>query len=117
MRNQIHKVVRKAFDALQDLTTLAEFSKKKTAFDFATGETVDTLSTTKVIKVLLLSTTRKGKEKNIVNLELLLKKADIVDISQYDTLKVDNLVYKISDEITDDGYLLNLNAVRGVPNG
>lgn len=83
-------------------------TKAVTDYDFNACD-VTSSTTTKTVKVIIFTETHPTT--GAIILKALTKSG--VDLGGYDTIKVDNVDYNITDTV-DDGFTINLNIVREV---
>lgn len=101
LRNKISKAVDKAFNAVGDIVQEGKLSSKSVSgYDFTSG-TVQSTSSTKVVEVIILS--QKKPTTDTFTIEAIMKSG--IDLSVYDTLTVDKMVYTIAD-YDDDGFVI-----------
>lgn len=104
---KINSAVNTAFASVGDLVILATLSSRKvTAYNFSSRGVVSTTST-KEVEVIIQSTQKPSGEGFTTT--ALMKSGP--DLSVYDTLKVNNLVYHIVD-YTDDNFVITAIIVR-----
>ena len=107
LKSKIKAAVNKAFSAVNDLVVVATLSTKNvSSYDFASRGVVATTGTASV-EVIIISTQKPSGDGFTTT--ALMKSG--VDLSVYDTLKVDNVSYNIVD-YTDDGFTISAIIVR-----
>lgn len=104
---KLHSAVDKAFAAVGDLVKTATLvDKTAISYDFSTS-TAKVASSNKTVSVIL-NTTNKGSGE-AVRTSIIMKSG--VDLSVYDTIKIDNVSYTISDH-SDNGFVIEANVVK-----
>jgi hypothetical protein len=109
LRTTVSNAVDKAFAAAGDLVQAGKLSSKKvTGYDFSGSGTVST-SSTKVVDVILTNT-KKPTSKSFETLAIM---KSGIDVSIYDTIKINNKKYNI-ESYADDDFVITLVLAREV---
>jgi len=96
-----------AFNAAGDLVKTGQLSTKTvTGYNFTNG-TVTSTSSSNSVGVII--TTKENPADGGLSLQAILKSGVVLD--SYDTIKIDNVTYNITDT-TDDGFTINLTIVK-----
>jgi len=114
--NLIKKNVASAFKNIGDLGLDMAFNQSVvTGFDFGSNAPVKT-STTKTIKGIVIKTEKLTSVSggNTITSTIIINSEEIDDISLYDTLTINSVVWNIISPITDNGYTIKLTATREV---
>jgi hypothetical protein len=105
--------LRKAFILIKDLAKDVTFSKKTIGdFDFALGEVSSETSTDTIVKAVIIKATKGDNRsvninefRNASRLEVMFKREDLGDVTNYDTVTIDSAVWKVGSPVKDDGYI------------
>jgi len=107
LKAKIIAAVNKAFAAVDDLAVVATLSTKSVSgYDFASRGVVASTGSNSV-EVIIQSTQKPAGDGFTTT--ALMKSG--VDLSVYDTLEVDGLIYNITD-YTDDGFVITAIIVK-----
>jgi len=108
-RNLVKKQVRAAFKLLGDLVVEVTLNQSDaTEYNFSDAEVVQSTTATTVVKGVILSTVRKGA---IIKAKLLLDSEDISDLTDYDSVSIDTVTWRI-ESYDDNGYAAEVSLVR-----
>jgi len=114
--NMIRGQVRKAFNAVGDLAQLVTLSHQANAgFDFATNAVKTPVTTTKVIKGVLVEKKRTSEDKlsSTIQTSFLFKAEDLNDPTIYDSITTaDSSIWKVVPPYQNDGFLITVNVTR-----
>jgi hypothetical protein len=112
-KSLIDKNLSLAFNLTKDLATdITLLKKTSTDYNFATGA-VDVLTTeTVTVKGIVIQTEKNSKERNTSKQQVMLKRADVGDITKYDTLQYDSKVWNIGEIPKNDGYIVLVDIYR-----
>lgn len=117
-RKLIDSNLRKAFVLLKDLSKNVTFNSKIVGeFDFETELPSSETITSKTIKAIIMNEDSskqdsKKEDRNIFKSEIMFKKQDLGDITNYDTVTIDNLIWSIGKSIKNDGHIVLLEIHR-----
>lgn len=107
LKAKLRAAVNKAFSAVGDLVVTATLSTKSvTGYDFS-GRTIISTEGSTTVDVILQST-QKPSGDGFTTVALMKSGPDL---SVYDTLSVDSIIYNIVD-YTDDGFVITAIVVR-----
>jgi hypothetical protein len=109
MRNTILKQVEIAFKLLGDLKTDITFeaNEESPSFDFNSGEVSVPDTVTLNLSAILLNV-KKEDESGAIWKKLILKNADLPDLSFYDKVTIGENVHSIHKPIQDNGYITTI---------
>jgi len=113
----IKSQVRRAFNIVGDLAKNVTFIQKSpTSFNFTTAEPAYTTPTSRVVKGILTTKTRRSSKdaRSITDYEILIVSDDITDTSIYDTVTIDGSTWKIIFPIRDDSFIKSIGIIREV---
>lgn len=112
-RSTVKSGVRRAFAAAKDLAkNITLVQKDATDFDFANNETVESATTSSTIKGILLNK-RRDKLGNTIQAELLLISDDVDDLTIYDRVTIDGIIWNLVPPYVDNEYTIRVNIARG----
>lgn len=103
--------VKLAFKLIKDLAKPATFVKKASTFNFETANTVST-QTQKVFLTVMVDGSKKSEDRNTFKKTLLVEYSAETDLSLYDHVIIDSVVWKIEGTPKTDGYLFYINVVK-----
>lgn len=117
LSRRVTTLVRKAFNLVGDIAKNVTLSQKTVeSFDFATGNNLPnpTVTTTSVVKAIILSKKRFDRKSgsHSITTEIMFKTEDIEDMSVYDTVTVDNVVWRLVPPYKNDGYVITMTIVK-----
>jgi len=104
------KLGMKALGDLKVTVTLTKVSV--TGFDFNDAEKVSDAPTVLEVEAVLLKARKESTKRNITTRQLMFDKADVGDISQYATVTIAGVVWKLGVPILDDGFTVMLEIVQ-----
>lgn len=112
-KNLIDKNLTLAFNLTKDLATDIVLSKKTSpSYNFSTAA-VDVVSTqTVTTKGVIIETEKNSKDRNSSKRQVMLKTAEVGDITKYDTLQYDSQTWNIGEIPKNDGYITLVNIYR-----
>ncbi len=109
----VNSNIKVAFNLLKDLAVTAVLNKKKPAtFDFATATITANTEDIVTTKIVIVSSDKSMEKSNSIVSEILLKTKETGDLSFYDTITIDNDVWKLGQKINSDGYITLLKIFR-----
>lgn len=107
--------VRQAFTLLKDLAKSVVLTKKNAAvFDFGTGEGTATTASTVTAKIVVTGEIKSKRGANVVEKVVMLKSAEIGDITFYDTVEFEGVTWKFGEPIRNEGPVLITSIYREV---
>lgn len=114
--NTIIKNVRKAFKLVGDLAVDVKLvASKPLEFDFNEVESITTSKTSSTLKGIVNDKRRtpitKYQEGSAIVSTILLKSEDVSNLTEYDALTIDGIVWNISS-FSDDSYVTTVTIVR-----
>lgn len=96
----------KAFKAMKDIALTATFVKKpNTSFDFGRAVTKSTTAETVEAKVVIIYSTKESKDRNVQQMQIMFKVADVGDLVLYETVTIDDIVWKIGRYVKTDRFI------------
>ena len=102
----------RAFNRLKDLAKLATVVKRENAaFDFG-SKNVTATTATLTFKAIIVESSKKSKERNSMETQIMFKKADVGDLTMFDTVTISGMTYKVGTAIKTDGYISLVNIHR-----
>jgi hypothetical protein len=112
-RSLVVNKVRKAFDLVKDLAIEVTLTQKDTTgFNFGTAENNMSTPVITVVKAVVVTSDKTSAEKGTITKEVLLKSEDVNDITLYDKITINGIVWSINFPHKDDGYVTTLNIYR-----
>ena len=112
LRSIVEKSLIKAFDALDDLSIDATLQNlKESSFDFGSREVFASGESEVAVRFVVVSS-KKNKSSTTVR-KILLRTAEVIDVSSYGKLLVDGSLWSIGPIIHDGEYVTLL----GISNG
>jgi len=104
--NLVDKNLTKAFSIIKDLAVTASFHKKSnTSFDFNRGVAKATDNGTVNIPVVIVDSTKGAKDRNTQQISIMFKMQDVGDLVLYETVTIDNVIWKIGKYIKSDRFI------------
>lgn len=108
-RSMVLKQVRNAFRLIGDLAINVTFlGARATEFDFGSSEAVISTSASKSIKAVKLETKREPSDGSTNTMSIMIIAADVGDLSDYDSVKIDGDTWNIVGHISND-YTINID--------
>jgi len=102
----VDKSLTKAFKAVKDLAVTATFVRKTSStFDFSKGQTKTTMGETIEAKVVIVDNTNGAKDRNVQQLQIMFKVADVGDLILYETVIIDGVSWKLGKYIKTDRFI------------
>jgi len=105
-RNIIDTQLNNAFNLAQDLKTDMTLNKRTGVdYDFASGDVTSQAETNISVQGIIIGSKKKDKKSNTTKRQLMLKRKDVGDITEYDTVSDAGGIWKIGKPIKDDGFI------------
>jgi hypothetical protein len=96
----------RAFNLVKDLAESASFSKKNgISFDFESRETINLTTDVVIAKVIVMDEKKNSKDRNTKEKQIMFKTQDVGDISLYNTVTLNNIIWKVGSAIKTDGFI------------
>ena len=109
--NLIDTQLNNAYVQLKDLATTVVFNNRDvTGFDFSSAEPTVEVDPGKRVKAVIL---KESKKDNVRTVQLLLKTADLPEISQFDTVDIKGETWAVGPVTHQRRYVTLLNVVLG----
>ena len=109
--NMIDTQLNKAYSQLKDLATTVVFNNRDvTGFDFSSAEPTVETDPGKTVEAVIL---KESKKDNVRTLQLLLKTAELPEISQFDTVDIKGETWAIGPIPFQRRYITLLTVVLG----
>jgi len=103
----------KAFNLVKDLAVLGTFNKKSgVSFDFTTGETTTASTTTITTKVVIIDLKKTSDKSNTVRKQILFKSRNLEDLTFYDTITINGVIWKLGEIIHSNNFTTLLNIFK-----
>lgn len=103
----------RAFNLIKDLAVIGVFTKKSgVSFDFTSGETVTTSTSTVTTKVVILDLKKTSDKSNTVRKQLLVKSKNLENLTFYDTVTINNVVWKLGEVIHSNTFTTLLDIFK-----
>ena len=118
-KSLVKRQLRGAFRASKDLLTSATLTKVAAAgFDFNTQAVSKGTPIVSTVSGLFKAKTRVAKsssdENNAISASLILNADDYPDMTEYDTVTINGIVWNAVPPMLNDGYLITIKLVRSV---
>lgn len=111
----IKKGLTTAFIKLESLAVEVTLTKKASlGFNFTSAATEETEEMPVVTKMIVTERAKRGKQTNTLTQKVLLKTADVGDVSTYDKLTVNSVQWNIGSTIVSNGYVTLLELSKEV---
>ena len=114
----IHSSINTAFRQLKDLAIDAVYVRRTGAeFSFETAEVSDGTLTNIPIKTVVLGTKKSGSPTaghRTSTRQIMLRKSEISDISNFDSVIIDNKTWKLETVVQDTGFVLLVGISREI---
>jgi len=102
----INSNLNKAFNLVKDLAVDATFTKRSDkSFNFATRTVKSSSGETITTKIIVLDSKKPSKDRNTVTQQIMLKTAELGDLSLYDSIMIGTTSWKLGKFIRDDGFI------------
>ncbi len=116
--NLIDSQLRRAFNLVKDLATVAVFKRVTSAnFDFNAAETQITTATPTTTKIVIFDGAKQPKGASRIVKNILVKAKEVGDVSAYDTVTFDGKDWSVINTIKGTGFIFVLEIAREAPNG
>lgn len=107
----VNRGLRLLFLQLKDLAVVGTFTKKSGDFDFS-ALTVSNVETNVEAKVVVMSGKGSKDSRDVKSKRILFTKSDVGELSLYDSVTIDNVVWKIGDIDSDGGRVVMVKIHR-----
>jgi hypothetical protein len=112
-RNLVKNKVRQAFNKVGDLAFDAVLMETNSStFDFTTQTTNKTVLTNKTIKVILVKEEATEADSNVISGEVMLISEDAGDLTYYDKISINSIVWNIVATLDNNGYTTTIKVKR-----
>ncbi len=96
----------RAFNLVKDLAVMATLNRKgDSTFNFSTRVAKISSGDTLEIKIIVLDTLKPSKDRNTQTQQIMFKTSDVSDITLYDTIIINEILWKIIKYIKNDGFI------------
>ena len=111
----INSNLKLAYNAVKDLAKPVTFTKTaSTSFNFTTGAASAVTEGPISTKAVILSDKKTSSASKVVNREIMFRTTEVGDIKLFDSVTIDNLVWKLGTVVADSGFIIILQIYREV---
>ena len=112
-KNLVKNKVRQAFNKVGDLASNAILMETNSStFDFTTQTTNKTVLANKTIKVILVKEQALEADSNVISGEVMLISEDAGDLTYYDKISINSVVWSIVSTLDNKGYTTTIKVKR-----